>query len=189
MGIVARRLSFLLVTFSFVLSGILLCVAHFSSLNAQISPLAPVLRSSLLYVHVLSIMVAYSLCGFITLNSLSALIVWMSGKRIDKTDFIVRMKEISELFMYPATFLLGAGIFIGAVWANQSWGRYWGWDPKEVWALITFLLMGFTFHEKILKWFRNPFFYHTFVLFIFLALLMTYFGVNYLLGGKHSYAG
>jgi ABC-type transport system involved in cytochrome c biogenesis permease subunit len=84
---------------------------------------------------------------------------------------------------------MGAGIFIGAIWANQSWGRYWGWDPKEVWALIVFLLMGFTFHNRTLVWFRKPLFYHIFVLIIFLAVLMTYFGVNYILGGKHSYAG
>jgi ABC-type transport system involved in cytochrome c biogenesis permease subunit len=91
--------------------------------------------------------------------------------------------------MFPANFLLGAGIFVGAIWANISWGRYWGWDPKEVWALITFILMSFSFHGKIISWFRKPIGYHLFVLIVFLAVLMTYFGVNYLLGGRHSYAG
>ncbi|GHS91160.1 hypothetical protein FACS1894203_1410 [Bacteroidia bacterium] len=102
---------------------------------------------------------------------------------------VVILKEMSELLMYPATFLLGAGIFVGAIWANVSWGRYWGWDPKEVWALITFILMSFTFHGKTVSWFRKPVFYHLFVLIIFMAVLMTYFGVNYILGGRHSYAG
>ncbi len=189
-GILARRYSLLIVVFSFLLAGFTLLVAHISSMNPQITPLVPVLQSPLLSIHVLTIMVAYGLCGFMALNSISSLIVWsFGGKKIDKTAYIQRMKETSELFMYPASFLLGAGIFIGAIWANVSWGRYWGWDPKEIWALITFLLMGFTFHDKTLTWFRKPLFYHIFILVIFLAVLMTYFGVNYILGGKHSYAG
>jgi ABC-type transport system involved in cytochrome c biogenesis permease subunit len=188
-GILARRYSFMIVAFSFLLAGFTLLVAHIGSMNPQITPLVPVLQSPLLSLHVLIIMVSYGLCGFMALNSLTAIIVWLTdSKKIDRTAFVLRMKEISELLMYPATFLLGAGIFIGAIWANISWGRYWGWDPKEVWALITFLLMGFTFHEKTLTWFRKPLFYHAFALIIFLAVLITYFGVNYLLGGRHSYA-
>ena len=185
-GILARRYSFLIVAFSILLAGFTLLVAHITSMNPQITPLMPVLQSPLLAVHVLTIMVAYGLCGFMALNSLTALMVWFFG---GKKTYVERMKETGELFMYPATFLMGAGIFIGAIWANMSWGRYWGWDPKEVWALITFLIMGFTFHDRTLTWFRNPIFYHFFVLIIFLAVLMTYFGVNYILGGRHSYAG
>jgi len=189
-GILARRYSFLVVVFSFLLAGFTLLVAHIGSINPQITPLVPVLQSPLLNIHVLTIMVSYGLCGFMALNSLTALIVWMfNSKKTDRTAYIERMKETCELFMYPASFLMGAGIFIGAIWANQSWGRYWGWDPKEVWALITFLLMSFSFHDRTLAWFRKPIFYHIFVLIIFVAVLMTYFGVNYLLGGKHSYAG
>ena len=188
-GILARRYSFLIVAFSFLMAGFTLLVAHISSMNPQITPLVPVLQSPLLTIHVLMIMVAYGLCGFMALNSLTALVIWLIGKKItNRTEYILKMKETGELFMYPATFLLGAGIFIGAIWANISWGRYWGWDPKEVWALVTFLLMSFTFHDKTLTWFRKPLFYHAFVLLIFIAVLMTYFGVNYLLGGKHSYA-
>ena len=189
-GILARRYSFLIVVFSFLIAGFTLLVAHISSMNPHITPLVPVLQSPLLNIHVLIIMVAYGLCGFMALNSITSFIVWFfGGRKIDRTAYIKRMKETNELFMYPATFLMGAGIFIGAIWANVSWGRYWGWDSKEVWALITFLLMGFTFHDKTLTWFRKPLFYHIFVLIIFLAVLMTYFGVNYILGGKHSYAG
>ena len=188
-GLLTRRYSFLIVAFSFLLAGFTLLVAHISSMNPQITPLVPVLQSPLLSIHVLTLMVAYGLCGFMALNSITSLIVWFfGGQKIDRIAYVERMKEISELFMYPASFLMGAGIFIGAIWANVSWGRYWGWDPKEVWALITFLLMGFTFHNKTLTWFRKPLFYHVFVLVIFLAVLMTYFGVNYILGGKHSYA-
>lgn len=188
-GILARRYSLLIMVFSFLLAGFTLLVAHIGSMNPQITPLVPVLKSPLLSIHVLTIMVSYGLCGFMALNSITSFAVWFfGGKKIDRAAYVERMKETSELFMYPASFLMGAGIFIGAIWANMSWGRYWGWDPKEVWALITFLLMGFTFHKKTLKWFNRPLWYHAFVILIFLAVLMTYFGVNYILGGKHSYA-
>ncbi|MDR2848262.1 MAG: cytochrome c biogenesis protein CcsA [Bacteroidales bacterium] len=189
-GLLARKYSLLIVTFGFLLAGFTLLVAHISSMSPQMTPLMPVLQSPLLNIHVLTLMVAYGLCGFMALNSLTALAVRTFGKnRADKQAQTERMRDISELFMYPATFLMGAGIFIGAIWANISWGRYWGWDPKEVWALITFLLMSLTFHQKTITWFRNPVFYHIFVIIIFLAVLMTYFGVNYILGGRHSYAG
>jgi len=189
-GILMRRYSFLIVAFAFLLSGFTLLVAHIGAMSPYITPLVPVLKSPLLSIHVLTIMVAYGLCGFMALNSVTALTVRLLGNKNDiSRAYIKRMKETNELFMYPATFLMGAGIFIGAIWANMSWGRYWGWDPKEVWALITFLLMGFTFHDKTLSWFRKPLFYHVFVLIILLSVLMTYFGVNYILGGIHSYAG
>ncbi|MBF1071258.1 MAG: cytochrome c biogenesis protein CcsA, partial [Prevotellaceae bacterium] len=81
-----------------------------------------------------------------------------------------------------------AGIFIGAIWANVSWGRYWGWDPKEVWALITMLIYSFALHPGLLPVLRRPRPFHWFVLLAFLSVLFTYFGVNFLLGGMHSYA-
>ena len=84
--------------------------------------------------------------------------------------------------------LFRSGIFIGAVWANVSWGRYWGWDPKEVWALITMLIYASALHQSSLPAFKKPIFFHTFCMLAFLCVLITYFGVNYLLGGMHSYA-
>lgn len=94
----------------------------------------------------------------------------------------------SRLLLYPAVFFLGVGIFIGAVWANVSWGRYWAWDPKEVWALITFMVYALPFHADSLHYFRRSKFFHLYMLLAFLTVLMTYFGVNYFLGGMHSYA-
>ena len=98
-----------------------------------------------------------------------------------------RLMLFSRLLLYPAVFFLGAGIFIGAVWANVSWGRYWAWDPKEVWALVTFMIYALPFHADTISWLRNPKFFHLYMLAAFLTVLMTYFGVNYLLGGMHSY--
>lgn len=89
----------------------------------------------------------------------------------------------------PAVFCLAAGIFVGAVWANVSWGRYWGWDPKEVWALITLLVYAAALHTESLPQFRRAAFFHAFSIAAFLTVLITYFGVNFLLGGMHSYAG
>jgi len=80
------------------------------------------------------------------------------------------------------------GIFLGAVWANISWGNYWSWDPKETWALITFLIYSIPFHQKIWRSLQNDKRYHLFMVLAFMSVLMTYFGVNYILGGLHSYA-
>ena len=96
--------------------------------------------------------------------------------------------QLSLLLLYPAVFFLAAGIFLGAVWANVSWGRYWSWDPKEVWALITLMVYAVPLHRQSLPAFSRPMVLHAYLAAAFLAVLMTYFGVNYFLGGMHSYA-
>lgn len=175
----------LLLSFGMLLSGFCLLVASLGQMNPQITPLVPVLSSPLLSLHVSLIMMAYALLGFTFLNGIIGLV---SGCR---TPAYVRVKlqVLSELFLLPALFLLGAGIFIGAIWANVSWGRYWAWDPKEVWALISFLVYAFALHTDSLPIFRRPMFFHLYMVLAFFTLLMTYFGVNYFLGGMHSYAG
>jgi len=99
-----------------------------------------------------------------------------------------RITAFSQLLLYPAVFLLTIGIFLGAVWANVSWGNYWSWDPKESWALITLMVYAVPLHKASVGAFRKPRFYHTYMVCAFLAVLITYFGVNFLLGGMHSYA-
>jgi ABC-type transport system involved in cytochrome c biogenesis permease subunit len=89
--------------------------------------------------------------------------------------------------LYPALFLLAAGIFIGAVWANQAWGRYWGWDAKETWALITLLAYALPVHWKSLRFFATPRRFHLYCLLAFLTVVMTFLGVGFLFGGMHSY--
>lgn len=165
--------------FGFLLSGFTLLVSYLGQMNPQITPLMPVLNSPWLSLHVSLIMVSYALFAFMLLDGILALCMPSEAERL---------MVVSRVMLYPAVFLLALGIFVGAVWANASWGRYWGWDPKEVWALITLLIYALPLHEKSLRYFRNPRFFHTYLVFAFLSVLMTYFGVNYLLGGMHSYA-
>ena len=95
---------------------------------------------------------------------------------------------VSRAALYPAVFLLAFGIIIGSLWANISWGNYWSWDPKETWALITLLIYAFALHGSNLKVFQRPRFFHAYCIFAFLSVLITYFGVNFFLGGMHAYA-
>lgn len=123
-------------------------------------PLMPVLRHPMLFVHVGAMIISYSL-----------LIVSAFNRRM----------------LRPAVFTLAAGIFLGSMWANISWGTYWSWDPKETWALITLIVYAVPLHERSLPWIRSTRNYRIYSAFAFLCLIMTYFGVNYLLGGMHSY--
>lgn len=181
-----RRLSMAL-PFGFLLCGLALMVSRMGEANPQITQLMPVLASPLLCMHVVIIMAAYSLLAFILLNGVTAFILYYSCK--DCRLQMERLQLISQIMLYPAVFLLATGIFIGAVWANVSWGRYWGWDPKEVWALITMLVYALALHPVSLPRFRDPVFFHLFTIAAFLCVAITYFGVNFLLGGMHSYAG
>ena len=175
--------------FGYIVCGLALLVSTFGDSTEQIAPLAPVLRSPLLSIHVVVIMISYTLLAFTMLNGVAALIINSTHKNSPLANReIAELQRISTLMLYPAVFLLTAGIFIGAVWANISWGRYWGWDPKEVWALITMLVYSAALHSSSIKAMRRPLFFHIYCIVAFLAVLMTYFGVNFILGGMHSYA-
>ena len=176
----------LLLPFGYIVCGFTLLVASMGEATPKITPLMPVLQSPLLCIHVLVIMVSYTLLAFTMLNGIAAVI--MKTTRKNREEEIAELQRISTLILYPALFLLTAGIFIGAVWANVSWGRYWGWDPKEVWALITMLVYSATLHSSSIKAMRRPMFFHIYCIGAFLTVLITYFGVNFILGGMHSYA-
>ena len=161
-------------------------------------PLQPVLQTPLLGIHVSVIMLAYTLFAIIAING----IVGLCSKKLSTFNY-----QLSTILLYPALFSLTAGIFIGAVWANMSWGRYWGWDPKETWALITMLVYALLLHFPWLKRLTakrsnsatvlqakpvqqrsGHVVYHILSILAFFFVLFTYFGVSYLLGGVHSYA-
>ena len=149
-------------------------------------PIMPVLNSPLLSIHVSIIMMGFALLSLTFINAITALTVKLINR--DATRQMTALQSLSLLFLYPAATTLGIGIFVGAIWANVSWGEYWGWDPKEVWALITFMVYAAALHPKTLPVLRRPVTFHVFMLLAFLTILMTYFGVNYVLGGMHSYA-
>ena len=173
------------VSVGYMISGLALLVAMMGESNPAITPLMPVLSSPLLSIHVMSIMISYSLFAIMMLNGISAEILHRSGK---SSNEICSLENSSRIILYPAVFLLVFGIFIGAIWANVSWGRYWGWDPKEVWALITMLIYSAALHTESISSFKNPMFFHRFCILAFISVLITYFGVNFILGGMHSYA-
>ena len=170
-------------SFGPLLSAFALLVAMINGGNPQITQLMPVLQSPLLSVHVMVIMFAYSLFAIMALTSIQGLIAY----RKHDEERTVSLAAFSKFLLYPAEFLLTVGIFIGAVWANISWGRYWGWDSKEVWALITMMVYAAPLHST-LRWMQKPLHTHIYMLLAFLVVLMTYFGVNYFLPGLHSYA-
>ena len=144
-------------------------------------PLLPVLRSPFFSLHISTIVTAYALLLGILVVGVIALIRPKNLARME------RLKSLSMAMLYPAVALLAIGIFIGAIWANVSWGNYWSWDPKEVWALITLLIYAAPLHEKLWKSFQKPLFFHIYGILAFLSVAFTYFGVNLLLGGVHAY--
>ena len=174
----------IVIGFGPLLASFAMLVAMIGSGSPQITPLMPVLHSPLLSVHVMVIMFSYALFAMMMLVGIQGLICYRRRDYARSES----LAALSHLMLYPAVFLLTAGIFIGAVWANVSWGRYWSWDPKEVWALITMLIYMAPFHSSSIKCFRSTKFFHFYCVLAFLSVLITYFGVNFLLGGMHSYA-
>ena len=169
----------LIVSLGYLVAGFTMLMASRAGTDPGISHLMPVLKSPLLSIHVVSMMLCYTLFALAALNGIMGLAVRRGAPRL---------MDLSRVILYPAVFLLTFGIFIGAVWANISWGSYWAWDPKETWALITLLIYAACLHGGSLKAFRNPRFFHLYTLLAFLSVLITWFGVNFILGGMHAYA-
>ena len=177
--LIQQRKTYRAVTWSWLAVLVVLgVVLHIRRLTHQ---LLPVLRSPFFSLHISTIVTSYALLFAILVVGIIALI-----KPKDK-DRLERLKSLSTAMLYPAVALLAIGIFIGAVWANVSWGNYWSWDPKEVWALITLLIYAAPLHGKIWKAFQKPLFFHIYGILAFLSVLFTYFGVNLILGGIHAY--
>ena len=174
-----RRKDFPAVTWSWL--GVLIVLMVVLYIRMLTHPLLPVLRSPFFSLHISTIVTAYALLLGIVVISIIALIKPKDKARLE------RLKSLSTAMLYPAVALLAIGIFIGAIWANVSWGNYWSWDPKEVWALITLLIYAAPLHEKLWKTFQKPVFFHIYGILAFLSVLITYFGVNLLLGGVHAY--
>lgn len=169
----------IVMVFGFLISGFFLLVSHINQMDPAIGQMMPVLNSPLLSIHVSIIMMSYALLSLTFICGIMGICLRSHGEEL---------QALSRIFLYPALTCMGFGIFIGAIWANVSWGNYWSWDSKETWALITFMIYAVVVHTQSLPVFRKPLVYHIYITLAFLSIAMTYFGVNYFLTGMHSYA-
>lgn len=189
-GIIFGRKYPMVVGTAAFLSGIALFVAHLSWMNPEITPLVPVLKSYWLAIHVSVITASY---GFIGLSMFLGILVMIlmvirNPRNTQKVEgFIEQLTTINEMSATVGLYFLTIGTFLGGVWANESWGRYWGWDPKETWSLITIMIYSFVVHMRLIPALKGTFSYNFATIVAFASVLMTYLGVNYYLTGLHSY--
>lgn len=173
-----------------MLAGITLFVAHLNWMNPEITHLVPVLNSYWLMIHVAIITASYGFIGMSAFIGLLVLVLYcISNAQNSKNvkNLVLQLTAISEMSVTVGLYLLTIGTFLGGVWANESWGRYWGWDAKETWALITVVIYSFIAHMRLIPSLRGIYNYTIASVLGFASVLMTYFGVNYYLSGLHSY--
>ncbi|MCW3167222.1 cytochrome c biogenesis protein CcsA [Chryseobacterium sp. 09-1422] len=177
----------------FMVAVIMMGFAHGgSALDPQITPLVPVLKSYWLIVHVAIITSSYGFFGLSMIIAVISLVFYIiSNKNAFKVHNDTTLKElaiVSEMSLTMGLFALTVGNFLGGIWANESWGRYWSWDPKETWAFISIMVYAFVLHMRLVPGLRSRWAFHVATMFAFCSMVMTYFGVNYYLSGLHSYA-
>lgn len=182
-GLLFARRSRLALGLAALLGGVILFVSNLNWLDPQITPLVPVLKSYWLMIHVSVITASYGFFGVCAACGIASLIGFISGHNFKE------LRAINEMSMNIGLVLLTVGVFLGAIWANESWGRYWGWDPKETWALITMVVYAFVTHSRFVPKLNNPFAFDVMSVIAIASVLMTFFGVNYYLSGLHSYGG
>jgi cytochrome c-type biogenesis protein CcsB len=197
-GLMFVRRSPLTFALSTLFAGVILFVSSLSWMDPQINPLVPVLKSPWLMFHVAVIMSAYGFFGISFLIGMTNLTVMrivrrsdslpdQTGRRADYSGSVQELSAVNEISLNIGLILMTVGTFMGAVWANESWGRYWGWDPKETWALITIIVYATVTHLHLLKTRNHLWLFNLGSVIAFASVLMTYFGVNYFLSGMHSY--
>ena len=190
-GILFTRRSFGGLAATMVLAATVLLVASLSYLDPEITPLVPVLRSYWLTIHVSLEAGSY---GFLMLGALIGLInlvlmIFLTTGNEQRIYRIIReMSYISEITLVGGLIMVSVGTYLGGIWANESWGRYWGWDAKETWALVTILVYAFILHMRLIPKLTGLYAYNVATLFGWASVIMTYYGVNYYLSGLHSYA-
>jgi cytochrome c-type biogenesis protein CcsB len=174
-----------------ILAALSLLVAGMSNMNPEITNLVPVLKSVWLTVHVAVVMAGYGFLGLASIMGLLVVIMYAvlsSSNKSKLEEVIVQLTNVNQLTLIVGLYFMTAGVFLGGVWANESWGRYWGWDPKETWALITVLVYAFVTHMHRIPGLRGKYAFNLATFISYGSVLMTYFGVNFFLGGMHSYA-
>jgi len=191
-GFIFRRRSAFALSATSVLAGLTLMVAHLSFMDPEITNLVPVLKSYWLTLHVSVITGSYGFLGLGAVFGIISMILMSLSDNKNVERISGTLDELTVINFKTLTiglYLLTAGTFLGAVWANESWGRYWGWDPKETWSLITIIVYSFVVHSRMIPGMKDIYTFNLLSLYAFSSVLMTYFGVNYYLSGLHSYAG
>ncbi|MDD4516729.1 cytochrome c biogenesis protein CcsA [Massilibacteroides sp.] len=189
-GLFFLRKSTMTFALATLFGGIILFVSGLNWMDPQINPLVPVLKSPWLMFHVAVIVAAYGFFGISSLIGITNLVLMSFGRVKNEDILISRMKELSlinEMSLHVGIALMTIGTFLGAIWANESWGRYWGWDPKETWALITIVVYAIVTHLRHIKKYQNYWLFNLTSIVAIASVLMTFFGVNYFLSGMHSY--
>ena len=190
-GLLFEKKSHFTVPLGILFSGTLLFVAFLDWLNPEITNLMPVLHSYWLKIHVAVIVSGYAPLALAALLALLSLLLLIFKPETPSIKWWRSMQELSmvnEMAMTIGLFLLAVGTFLGGVWANESWGRYWAWDPKETWALISVMVYAFVLHLRLIPKLKNSLVLNIASLWAFSTIIMTSFGVNYYLSGLHSYA-
>lgn len=191
-GILFQKKTSLVLAATALLASLTLLVAHLSFMDPEITNLVPVLQSYWLTLHVSVITSSYAFLGLAAMLGIICMVLYSVLNKNNSTDILKVIDELTVINYKSITiglYLLTTGTFLGAVWANESWGRYWGWDPKETWSLITIIIYSFVIHSRMIETFKSIFVFNLMSLIAFSSVLMTYFGVNYYLSGLHSYAG
>ncbi len=191
-GFIFSRKSLFTLAATSVLAGLTLLVAHMSFMDPEITNLVPVLKSYWLTLHVSVITGSYGFLGLGAILGLIVMIMMLFTNKKNQERISLTIDELTAINYKTVTlglYFLTIGTFLGAIWANESWGRYWGWDPKETWSLITIIVYTLVTHSRMIPGLKNIYAFNLLSLFAFSSVLMTYFGVNYYLSGLHSYAG
>jgi cytochrome c-type biogenesis protein CcsB len=191
-GFIFSRKSAFALSATAVLASMTLMVAHLSFMDPEITNLVPVLKSYWLTLHVSVITGSYGFLGLGAILGLITLILLALSNNENRDRISNTIDDLTVINYKSLTlglYFLTIGTFLGAIWANESWGRYWGWDPKETWSLITIIIYSIVIHARLIPGMKDIFTFNLLSLFAFSSVLMTYFGVNYYLSGLHSYAG
>ncbi len=184
------RKSTLALSAAFIMAGIFIFGAYLGEIDPQITNLVPVLKSYWLSVHVSVITASYGFFGVGAILGMITLLLFIARResRVYIDVHIKNMTYVNEVILMLGLTLLVIGNFLGGIWANESWGRYWGWDPKETWAYISILVYVIVLHVRLMKDIYSPYLFTVLSVVAFFSILMTYFGVNFYLAGMHSYA-
>lgn len=191
LGLLLTRISTVILAAVCLLSGFFIFVSQMNLLDPEITPLQPVLKSYWLMIHVAIITSSYAFLGLaFVLGFVNMILYAVRGpkSKSEVTKIIGILTAVSEMTMIVGLFMLTIGTFLGGIWANESWGRYWGWDPKETWALVSVLVYSIIMHFRFIPGLKGKFAYNVASLWGYSAILFTFFGVNFILVGLHSYA-